>query len=197
MVGVVRTPISPDARRPTRRTLDERLFIRWPGAYGALARVGNRLSPRSRLRRAGLRRAALSGWAAWARGDLDLMLVRYAPDCKVEAYRALIAAGMPSSYEGHGGLRDLFADLREAWERMELIPQEIVDAGNPVVILGHVRLRARGSGIEFDSEVGSVIWTERGLVTRESDFGSWDEALRAVGIPTEAVSSGRRVTTAR
>jgi hypothetical protein len=80
---------------------------------------------------------------------------------------------------------------------MELIPQEIVDAGNPVVILGHVRLRAQGSGIEFDSEVGSVIWTERGLVTRESDFGSWDEALRAAGIPSEAVSSGRRVTTAR
>jgi ketosteroid isomerase-like protein len=110
------------------------------------------------------------------------MLVRYRPDCHVEAYRALIAAGMRSSYHGHADLRDLFADMHEAWERMELVPQEIVDAGNPVVALGQLHLRARGSGIEFDSPIGSVLWVERGLVARESDFGDWDEALRAAGI---------------
>jgi ketosteroid isomerase-like protein len=139
-----------------------------------------RLSPRSRARRALLRRGALSGWAAWARGDLELMLMRYAPDCHVEAHRALMAAGMPTSYHGHAEFRDLFADMHEAWERMELIPQEIVDAGNPLVVLGHVHLRARGSGIEFDTPTGSVLWVERGLVVRERDFGDWDEALRAV-----------------
>src|SRR5207248_10384688 len=62
-----RTPIVPDARLPTRRTLDERLFVRWPGAYAAFSRASLLLPPRSRLRRALLRRATLSGWAAWAR----------------------------------------------------------------------------------------------------------------------------------
>jgi hypothetical protein len=103
---------------------------------------------------------------------------------------------MRSSYEGHAGRRELAADLREAWERMNFIPQEIVDAGNPFVVLGHFRLRARGSGIEFDFPFGQVLWAERGLVVREQGFNNWDEALQAAGIPTAAVDSGRpRVTT--
>src|SRR5438128_4945566 len=126
MAGVVRTPIGPDARLPTRRTLDERLFVRWPGAYAAFTRAGLLLPPRSRLRRALLRRAVLSGWAAWARGDLDLMLVRYAPDYHQEALREFVAVGMRSSYEGHAGRRELDADWREAWERSDAFPQEII-----------------------------------------------------------------------
>src|SRR5215212_2047666 len=101
MAKVVRTPIGPDARLPTRRTLDERLFVRWPGTFAALARAINRLPPRSRLRRALVRRSVLSGWAAWARMDLELMLVRYAPDVHWEPLRDLVAAGMRPSYDGH------------------------------------------------------------------------------------------------
>src|SRR3989442_8609853 len=99
MAGVVRTPIGPDARLPTRRTLDERLFVRWPGAYAAFTRAALLLSPRSRLRRALLRRAVLSAWASWAHGDLGLNLVRYAPDCHIEPIRELVAVGMRSSYD--------------------------------------------------------------------------------------------------
>ena len=195
MAEAVRIPISPDARLPTRRTLDERLFVRWPGAWAALSRAVNQLPPRSRLRRALVRRSVLSGWAALARWDLDLMLVRYAPDYRFEPLHEIVAAGMRDSYHGHAGLREVVADWREAWERMDLFPQEIIDAGNPVVILGRLHLRARGSGIEFDTPVGQVVWVERGLVVRDH-FNNWDEALRVAGIPTAAVDSGRpRVTT--
>jgi ketosteroid isomerase-like protein len=121
------------------------------------------------------------------------MLVRYAPDCHMEPFPELLAAGMRSSYHG-AGLRDLFADLHEAWDRMDLIPQEIVDAGDRTVFLGHFHLRARGSGIEFDTPIGSVLWAERGLIVRERDFGDWDEALRAAGIPTAAVGEPQRAT---
>src|SRR5438132_3391838 len=192
MARVVRTPIGPDARLPTRRPLDERLYVRWPGAYAA-SRAVLLLPPRSRLRRALLRRSALSGWAAWARGDLDLMLVRYAPDVRLEPLHEIVAAGMRNSYHGHAGLREVTADWREAWERMDLFPQEIIDAGNPVVILGRLHLRARGSGIEFDTPVGQVVWAERGLVVRDH-FNNWDEALRVAGIPATAVGESRRAT---
>jgi ketosteroid isomerase-like protein len=191
MAGVVRTPIGPDARLPTRRTLDERLIVRWPWVYAALTRAVLLLPPRALLRRALLRRAAVSGWAAWARGDLDLMLVRYAPDCHVEVLREMVAIGMRNAYQGHAGLREAAADWSEAWERMDLRPQEILDAGETLVILGHFHLRARGSGIEFDSPLGSVMWVKRGLVARERDCADWDEALRMAGIPAPAAGSGQ------
>jgi hypothetical protein len=85
--------------------------------------------------------------------------------------------------------------MREAWERIEAIPQEIVDAGNPVVVLGHFRPRARGSGIELDTPVGVVFWVERGLTVHQPAFTDWDEALRAAGIPTAAaIGQSRRPT---
>jgi hypothetical protein len=46
--------------------------------------------------------------------------------------------------------------------------------------------RARGSGIEFDSRFGFVLWVEHGLIVCERDFSDLDEALRVAGIPVAA-----------
>jgi ketosteroid isomerase-like protein len=185
--AAVRTPLGADARLRTRRSLDERLIVRWPRAWATLIRVGSRLPPRSRLRRAAWRRIALSGWSAWARGDLDLMLVRYAPDCQFEPPPEYVRAGMRSAYSGHVGAREQAADLRESWERMDITPLEIVDAGDRLVVLGHVHIRARGSRVELDSQIGVAYWVRRGLIVRECPFFDWDEALRAAGIPASTV----------
>jgi hypothetical protein len=79
--------------------------------------------------------------------------------------------------------------LHEAWEFLEHTPLEIADAGNVVAFLCKIRLRARTSGVELDSSLGQVLWLQRGLVVRESDFGDWSTALRAVGGDTEAQDS--------
>ena len=184
MAGPVRTPIGPDARLPTRRTLDERLMVRFPGVWAALSRAVNRLPPRSRLRRALLQRNALSGWGAWVRGDLDLCLVRFAPEYHYDPPREWLIAGMPTVYRGHAGMREWAADLHEAWEFLDHKPLEVVDAGGCAAFLCQIRLRARTSGIELDSRLGQVFWIERGLIVRESDFSDWDEALRAAGVLT-------------
>jgi ketosteroid isomerase-like protein len=183
MTEVVRTLIGPDAHLPTRRTLEERLMVRWPRGYAALSRAVNRLPPRSRVRRALLRRNALSGWGAWVRGDLDLCLVRFAPEWRYDAPPEWLIAGMSSVYRGHAGLREWFAELREGWEILDHTPLEVVDAGDAFAFLCKIRLRARASGIELDTRLGQVFWIERGLVVRERDFSDWDEALRVLGIP--------------
>lgn len=119
------------------------------------------------------------------------MLVRYAPDYRFQPQRELVAAGMRSVYEGHAGIRAAAADLREAWERMDYMPLEIVDAGDPVVVLGRFSLRASGSGIEFEGRVGSVVWAKRGLVVHERHFSDWDEALSNAGIAVPAQTGTR------
>jgi ketosteroid isomerase-like protein len=136
-----------------------------------------------------LRRTALSGWGAWVRGDLDLCLVRFAPDYHYDPPREWLIAGMPSVYRGHAGLREWSADLREAWEFLDHTPLEIVDAGHVLAFLCQIRLRARVSGIELDTRLGQVFWIERGLIVRERDFSDWDEALRVAGIHAAAVDT--------
>jgi ketosteroid isomerase-like protein len=189
---MVRTAIGPDARLPKRRTLDERLMVRWPRTWAALSRAVTSLPPRSRLRRALLRRSALSGWGAWVRGDLDLCIVRFSPDWHYDAPPEWLIAGMPSVYRGHAGLREWFAELREAWEILDHTPLELVDAGDVFAFLCKIRLRARTSGIELESRLGQVFWVERGLIVRERDFSDWDEALRLIGGPAAAEVGGRR-----
>ncbi len=171
-------------------------MVRWPGAWAALSRALNRLPPRSRLRRSLLRRNALSGWGAWVRGDLDLCVVRFAPDWHYDAPPEWLVAGMPSVYRGHTGLREWFAELREAWEILDHTPLEVVDAGDVIAFLCKIRLRGRTSGIELDSRLGQVFWIEGGLIVRERDFSDWDEALRALDVPTRAEVGGeqRRIT---
>jgi ketosteroid isomerase-like protein len=161
-------------------------MVCWPGAWAALSRAVQALPPRSCLRRALLRRNALSGWGAWVRGDLELCLVRFAPDYHYDPPSEWLIAGMPTVYRGHTGLRQWAEDLREAWELLDHTPQELVDAGKVVAFLCKIRLRGRTSGIELESYLGQVFWIERGLIVRERDFGGWDEALRALGVPDKA-----------
>jgi hypothetical protein len=173
-----------------RRTLDDRFYLRWPRLYARLSRAVLSLPPRSRLRRAILRRTTLSGWGAWARWDLDLTLLRFAPGYELKPLREFLSVGIRASYKGEAGVREWAADMGDAWEHMEMRPLEIVDAGNPIVGLGHVHLRARGSGVEFDYRFGAVFWTERGLIVRELHFSDWDEALSVAGIVPAHAGSG-------
>jgi hypothetical protein len=133
------------------------------------------------------------------RGDLDLCIVRFAPDYHYDPPREWLIAGMPAVYRGRAGLRQWAADLHEAWEFLDHTPVELVDGGRVVAFLCRIRLRARTSGIELDSRLGQVFWTERGLIVRESDFGDWEEALRVLGLPTGPEDGGRArgVTSAR
>jgi hypothetical protein len=179
-IEVVRTAIGPDARLPTRRTLEERFIVRFPWVWRAGARATSGLPPKSRVRRRLVRHHALSGWGAWVRGDLELCAVRFAPDYHYDPPVEWLLPGMPNVYRGHAGLRQWAADLHEAWEFLDHTPLELADVGNAFAFLCRIRLRARTSGIELESRLGQVFWTERGLIVRESDFGEWDEALRVL-----------------
>jgi limonene-1,2-epoxide hydrolase len=75
------------------------------------------------------------------------------------------------------------ADTLEVFEKFES-HYEYVDLGERVLAWGHIHVRARGSGIETDIEVGGVYEFRDGKVVRWEDFGSKDKALEAVG-PSE------------
>jgi ketosteroid isomerase-like protein len=188
MADAVRTTIASAASLPKRRTVDEQLLVRWPGLYLRLARAFERMSPRSKIRRYLLRRDVVSTWRAWSRGDLDLVLGRYAQDAELHAIPNMIATGMDRTYEGHAGIRRLAADWGEAWGEMSVAPLEVWDFGDCAMTYARGRVQARGLEIGFEYDVHSVVWWRRGLVVRHRDFTNREEALRAIDAESAAAS---------
>ena len=79
-------------------------MVCFPGVWRTATALGLRLlSPRSRLRRALLRRNVVSGWDAATRRDFELMQVRYTPDVEIEYDSDFEALGMSGTFRGHEG----------------------------------------------------------------------------------------------
>lgn len=193
MRRVVITPVQYDGPRRS-RNLEERLMVRFPGGWRALAALGQRLlTPRSRLRRALLLRNTISGWDAASRRDFELMLVRYAPDVEVEFAPEFEPLGMGGTFRGHDGLLKMIqAFAGDAWEGWEMRPESVLDLGDRVLILGIFRLPGTASGLEFEREWAQLLTTRDGLVVREQEFFGWDNGLRVAGLDPDAIALPQR-----
>jgi SnoaL-like domain len=184
-VVVTRVPYGGPRRS---RTLEERFLVRFPSLYRRLAAlVFNRLSPRSRLRRALVRRAIVSGWGAFQRQDFDLILVRYAPEIVYEFNPGMQTLGLDGSFRGHEGLREALGKFIEVWDHFEFEPAYVLDLGDQLLSIGFNHSRARGSGVELDVEFAQLATAPSGLVTHQQSFFSWDEGLRAAGLNPDAI----------
>jgi ketosteroid isomerase-like protein len=170
--------------RPRRsRNLEERLLVRFPSLFRRPAALIQRwLSPRSRLRRALLRRNVVSAYAAFSREDFELILVRFSPDVEYEFNPGLQTLGLGGIFRGHEGMLEAFGKIAEAWESWELEPAYALDLGDRVLLLGFNRSRARGSGVTLEEEFAELNTARDGLVARHQAFFSWDEGLRAAGL---------------
>jgi uncharacterized protein len=118
-------------------------------------------------------------YEAFARDDMDGVLGDMDPD--IEWHQA---QGLP-----HGGFyrgldevrRNIFDPLDEEWwDEFTADPDEFLDAGSEVVVLGRYRGRAKGTGKQLDVPFVHV-WTVRdGKAVRFRQFldtAGWVEAL--------------------
>jgi hypothetical protein len=185
-VVVTRVPDSGPPRRS--RNLQERLMVRFPTLYRRVAAWAlRRLSPRSRVRRAMLCRALVSGWDAAARKDFELVLVRYAPDVEVEfdpEFEAILGGG---TFRGHDGFLKMQQAFDEAWERRERVPEFVLDLGDRGLWLGTFRLPGNISGLELEREWAQLATLRDGLVAHEQYFFGWDKGLLAAGLDPDAI----------
>ena len=163
-------------------------MVRFPSLYRRLSALVFGLSPRSRLRRAFLRRAVVSGWAAFARRDFELMLVRYAPDVEVEFQPGLQTLDLGGTYHGHAGLVEGLSKLFEVLDALKAEPAYILDLGNSLLNLAFNRARGRASGVPVEQTVAQLLAAREGLVTREQSFFSWEEGMRAAGLDPNAIT---------
>jgi ketosteroid isomerase-like protein len=120
---------------------------------------------------------------AWNAEDLDAWLAELDPE--VEWHTALEQAleGRGSTYRGHDGLRRAWGEYRgKAWGGFTSQIQETRDFGESVLLLGHLDVTGRTSGIESRQEFGQLVTFRGRKILRSEDFLSHAEALEAAGL---------------
>ena len=165
------------------RTLDERLYVRFPSLLPRIVSAVMRLRPRSRIRQALLARSVQRGWAASDRGDLELALCSYDPDVEIRwpTTGAIAFPDLKGVYRGHEGYRQVWRALHDPWE-VEVHLEEVIDAGHRMLVIGHATGQGKGSGIAVDAPFFALYSFRAGRIISEQYFNERDEALAAVGV---------------
>jgi ketosteroid isomerase-like protein len=179
--GIVRKPLSVGTR--SGRTFDQRLALRFP-SLSRLARwfVG-RLPPESRIRQALNWRGVRLGFEAFNRRDLDAALIYFRRDAQFFPPRPLIESGIvESSYRGHDGYRRFWREWLAAWGRYRAEPQELIDLGDRLLILGRLKGHGDGSGTPVEQEYAALIYLTHGQVARQQEYFEHAQALDEVGL---------------
>ena len=67
------------------------------------------------------------------------------------------------------------------FSRLELWETELLDLGDSVLRLGHIRVTGRTSGVKVESEFAQHVVMRNGLIVSSRDYLSREEALEAAG----------------
>jgi hypothetical protein len=179
---IVRKPLR--VREGARRTLDERLSLRFPWLAAASFRLIGRLSPRSRLRQAALWRAMRLAVEAYNRRDLEAVAIGFPPELEYYPYREFVEAGLAEPcYHGPAGYRTYIEGTYEVWGAdVRLEPTELIDLGDRIVMLADMPMRAQASGVPLGETYACVSTLKDGRVIRQRDFLDQAEALGTVGL---------------
>jgi ketosteroid isomerase-like protein len=178
----------PPCHRPNARSLEERLAVRSPRLAAWLRTVMFKLSPRSRLRGALIRRATADTYAAVNRGDWDVMKTRYTASLEVvlegfgEGPLPVPAGAAMEQKLSPEELVDWIKDWREEWGDFWVEPQEVVDLGKRTLFLVEGHARGRASGLQVDQPLADLVTWEAGRISRVEHYWRREQALEAAGL---------------
>jgi ketosteroid isomerase-like protein len=178
-IRVPLAPLGPTASR--RRSLDQRLYVRFPAVFRLVAALVARLPPRSRLRRLMLVRHARQTYAAANRQDFDAVLVGWDPASEYHPSSDLMPPDLEPVFHGREGYLRLWRYWLDAFEDIRWEPEEMLDLGDRLLVTTHQRGQGAGSGVAVSEPVFQLFTTRRGLVVRQEDFLDRAKALEAAG----------------
>jgi hypothetical protein len=195
-VEVIRKPLR--VRERSKRTLDQRLAIRFPRLSTALARPILRLPPTSRVRQAVLWRVTQLGIEAFNRRDVDAAVSPGAADFEYYPPREFVEAGFfEPCYRGPAGFREYVSTWSDVFgPNVRVDPVELIDAGDRMVMLADLAVRTQTGGVPFTGKIATVSVLENGRATRVEAYSHHAEALECVGLAEQRVRLTGRVRTA-
>ena len=91
-------------------------------------------------------------------------------------------AFVAGAYRGHEGIRDLLQLTAEVFDQFRYEVDDLVDAGDSVLVLGRIRVRGVQSGAT-GAQHGAILFQLRdGLIVGYRSYLDRQEALAAVGL---------------
>jgi hypothetical protein len=176
-----RIPLAPlDEASASRRTWDQRLYLRLPALYRAITSAVMALRPGSRLRCLMLARSMPLAYAAANRQDFDVVVLGFDGGFRYRPSRDLTPPDMPSVFHGEEGYRRLWTYWLDAFGDIRWDPEAILDFGDTLLVTTRQRGHGSGSGVGVSVPVFQLFRMRRGLVVSQEDFLNRDEALEAV-----------------
>jgi ketosteroid isomerase-like protein len=113
--------------------------------------------------------------AFWRRRDAEASSALVSPDIEWVTFMET------EPRRGRDEVAAFFSDWLSTWKDHE-VDYEVIDAGDRVVVITHLKGKGRESGVEVETSIGQV-WTvrDRELVRMEM-YRTPEEALRAAGV---------------
>jgi ketosteroid isomerase-like protein len=125
----------------------------------------------------GIRRA----YDAISRGDIQgaVAAVDLAPDILWSEPDDFFAGG---TYRGAQGVAEYLTRSYEASEKVQSLPEEIVEVGDKIVVLVHFQAWPKGGGQMREGRIADVYTVHDGKVVQMQAYRDPEEARKAVGL---------------
>ena len=93
------------------------------------------------------------GFNAVARSDVDVSVLVYEPDTEVWMH-GMDGVGVGGCFRGREGVRRLYCEIDDAFERWSWTIDRLVDGGDRVAVRGNFVGYGRGSGVKTEVTSG-------------------------------------------
>jgi ketosteroid isomerase-like protein len=111
--------------------------------------------------------------------DVEAVLDLMAPD--IECFPAEDQPDSPS-FRGPEAFAKYVGAWLEVFDEYEIEPREFIDAGDYVVVVGHIRGRAQGTGIEVSDDEAWLLRFRDGKAIEYRECRTKQKALEAAGL---------------
>jgi ketosteroid isomerase-like protein len=117
-----------------------------------------------------------AGFEAHNVGDVDALVEVYHPDAVFETL-------LLGTHHGNQAIRLIYEENQKTLDGYDVVPVELIEAGDKVVAVAQAVGSGPSSGIAVDEPFAFVFTFKDDLVVREQAFRNKAEALEAAGLP--------------
>ena len=116
-----------------------------------------------------------AGFAAHNRGDLEFLVELYHSEAVFETL-------LLGTHHGNEAIRLIYAENQKTLSGYDVVPVELIDAGDKVVAVAQTVGAGPASQISVDDRFAFIFTFKGDRIVREQAFRNKEEALEAVGL---------------